>query len=217
MQLEAKEPKGFNREIVPSGAVFRSVLNAWLRLFRVQNLVTVPGDVLVGAAACGGLTFARAGDLALVCLASVLMYLYGLVDNDLVGAGTDPKTRPLAAGEISLNAARLARTVCLCLAVLALYFGHGSFLLLVALTVAIQLYNRTKNPLLMGAARGLNVLLGSPAWLAAAVWFVYIAGVTKFSERETVDPTNDRKVALLVYGLLALQLAALVISWGICR
>ena len=35
-------------------------LNAWLRLFRVQNLVTVPGDVLVGAAACGALTFARA-------------------------------------------------------------------------------------------------------------------------------------------------------------
>ena len=187
-------------------------MNAWLRLFRVQNLVTVPGDVLVGAAVCGGLTFAHAGDLALVCLASVMMYLYGLVDNDLVGAGTDPKTRPLAAGEISLRAARTARTVCLCLAVLALYLGRGPFLVLVALTVAIQVYNRTKNPLLMGAARGLNVLLGGLAWVPAAVWFVYIAGVTKYSERETVDPTNGRKVALLVYGLLALQLSALVIA-----
>lgn len=192
-------------------------MNAWLRLFRVQNLVTVPGDVLVGAAACGGLIAARAGDLALVCLASVLMYLYGLVDNDLVGAATDPKTRPLAAGEISLRAARTARTVCLCLAVLVLYLGNGGsrgFLLLVALTVAIQLYNRTKNPLLMGAARGFNVLLGGPAWIAAAVWFAYIAGVTKFSERETVDPSNGQKVALLVYGLLAFQLAALVIAYA---
>lgn len=217
MQPNARAPKGVTREIAPSGAVFRPVLSAWLRLFRVQNLVTVPGDVLVGAAACGGPIAARAGDLALVCLASVLMYLYGLVDNDLVGAATDPKTRPLAAGEISVNAARVARTVCLCLAVLALYLGNGSFPVLVALTVAIQFYNRTKNPLLMGAARGLNVLLGGSAWLAAAVWFAYVAGVTKYSERETVDPTNDRKVALLVYGLLVLQLAALVISWGICR
>ena len=185
-------------------------LNAWLRLFRVQNLVTVPGDVLVGAAACGALTFARVADVARVCLASVLMYLYGLVDNDLVGAATDPKSRPLAAGEISLRAARFVRTACLGFAVLALYFGRGSFPVLVALTIAIQLYNRTKNPLLMGAARGLNVLLGGLAWLPAAVWFAYIAGVTKYSEREAVDPTNERKVAWLVFGLLALQLAGLV-------
>lgn len=196
-------------------------MSAWLRLFRVQNLVTVPGDVLVGAAACGGLVAARAGDIALVCLASVCMYLYGLVDNDLVGAATDPKTRPLAAGEISLRAARTARTVCLCLAVLVLYLGHGPFLVLVALTVAIQLYNRTKNPLLMGAARGCNVLLGGsvggPVWIAAAVWLAYIAGVTKYSEREAVDPTNGRKVAWLVYGLLALQLAALIFFCGTSR
>lgn len=191
-------------------------MKAWLRLFRVQNIVTVPGDALVGAAACGGLVAARAGDVALVCLASVFMYLYGLVDNDLVGAATDPKTRPLASGEISPRAARTARTVCLCLAVLALWLGHGPFPVLVALTVAIQLYNRTKNPLLMGAARGLNVLLGGPAaWVPAAVWLVYIAGVTKYSERETVDPSNGRKVACLVFGLVALQLAGLVF-YGLC-
>ena len=185
--------------------------NRWLRLFRVQNLVTVPGDVLVGAAACGALTTARAPQLALLCAASVLMYMYGLVDNDIVGAPTDPKTRPLAAGEISMGAARAARTVCLCLAVLALYFGRGQFLVLVALTVAIQLYNRTKNPLLMGAARGLNVLIGGLAWIPAAIWLVYVAGVTKFSEREAFDPTNDRKVALLVYGLLVLQILGIAV------
>ena len=189
--------------------------NRWLRLFRVQNLVTVPGDVLVGAAACGALTTARAPQLALLCAASVLMYMYGLVDNDIVGAPTDPKTRPLAAGEISMGAARAARTVCLCLAVLALSFGRGPFLVLVALTVAIQLYNRTKNPLLMGAARGLNVLIGGLAWIPAAIWLVYVAGVTKFSERETFDPTNDRKVALLVYGLLVLQILGLAACWAL--
>lgn len=186
--------------------------NAWLRLFRVQNLVTVPGDVIVGAAAAGGLSAARAGDLALVCAASTLMYMYGLADNDVVGAATDPKSRPIAAGEISLRAAGLARTACLCLAVLALWLGHGNFLALVALTVAIQLYNRTKSPLLMGAARGVNVLLGGLAWLPAAVWLAYVAAVTKFSERETVDPANGRKVAWLVYGLVVLQAAAVALS-----
>ena len=180
-------------------------LNAWLRLFRVQNLVTVPGDVLVGATACGGLTAAHAPQLALVCAASLLMYMYGLVDNDIVGAPTDPKTRPLAAGELSIGAARVARTICLCLAVLALYFGRGQFLVLVALTIAIQIYNRTKNPLLMGATRGLNVLMGGLAWLPAAIWVAYVAGITKYSERETFDPTNEKKVALLVYGLVGLQ------------
>lgn len=185
--------------------------NRWLRLFRVQNLVTVPGDVLVGAAATGGLSAARAGDLALVCAASTLMYMYGLADNDVVGAATDPKTRPVAAGEISVRAACLARTACLCLAVLALWLGRGSFMTLVALTVAIQLYNRTKSPLLMGAARGANVLLGGLAWLPAAAWLVYVAAVTKFSEREAVDPANDRKVAWLVYGLVALQAA--FVAW----
>ena len=114
-------------------------LNAWLRLFRVQNLVTVPGDVLVGAAACGALTFARAADVALVCLASVLMYLYGLVDNDLVGAATDPKSRPLAAGEISLRAARCARTACLGFAVLDIAAGLSAVLgLATALGVVVS-------------------------------------------------------------------------------
>ena len=63
----------------------------------------------------------------------------------------------------------------------------------------------------MGAARGLNVLLGGFAWLPAAVWFAYIAGVTKYSEREAVDPTNERKVACLVFGLMVLQLLGLVL------
>jgi len=69
----------------------------------------------------------------------------------------------------------------------------------------------------MGAARGLNVLLGGPAWIAAAVWLVYIAGVTKFSERETVDPANGKKVAALVYGLLGLQAVGIAVGLLLSR
>ena len=85
-------------------------MSAWLRLFRVQNLVTVPGDVLVAA---------NASRLTLLC--------------------------------------------------------------------------------------------------AASVWLAYIAGVTKFSERETVDPTNGKKVAALVYGLLGLQAVGIAVGLLLSR
>ena len=94
-------------------------MSAWLRLFRVQNLVTVPGDVLVGATACGGLVAANASRLTLLC--------------------------------------------------------------------------------------------------AASVWLAYVAGVTKFSERETVDPTNRKKVAALVYGLLGLQAVGIAVGLLLSR
>ena len=172
-------------------------MRRYLRFFRAANLVTAPGDALVGAAAALALT-------------SLLMYMFGLADNDIVGAPTDPKTRPVAAGEISLRAAKLARGACLTLAAVAFALAGGCFPLLVALTALIIVYNRTKNPLLMGLARGANVLLGGPAWLPAAIWTVYIAAVTKYSERETIDPKNDRRVQWLVRGLLVLQAAFLI-------
>lgn len=203
-------------------------MGAWLRFFRVKNLLTVPGDVLVGVAA----TFAVAPGCSAAALVrpslfaaagGVLLYMFGLADNDVVGAPTDPKTRPLVSGEISMTAARLARGTCLVaalgagvLAGLPAWWRLGAMLLV----LAIVLYNRTKSCWLMGLCRGLNVLCG--AWAlgaaagpmalgAAAVWTAYVAGVTKYSEREVFDPTNERKVALLVFGLLGLQLAALVL------
>ena len=85
---------------------------------------------------------------------------------------------------------------------------------LIAATVA---YNRIKNPALMGACRGIDVTAGAsvvgmpfawPAVVAAAVWTLYIAAVTKYSEGEEADPAKKRRVGLLVGGILWLQLAA---------
>ena len=168
------------------------MLMPWLRLFRVVNLPTVPGDVLVGAAAalwwigCRTVLPAEAWlSIGFAAVSSCCLYLYGLADNDIVGAATD-KGRPIPDGEISLRAASIARAVCLVLGVLPLvvvqFLLHGGLsaaavlrvasvlLVVLALIVAIVAYNRTKRPLLMGLCRGLNVLLGVAAVVPPVLW-----------------------------------------------
>lgn len=205
------------------------MLSPWLKFFRVRNLITVPGDVLVGVAAVLFVTHERSSlplvsSIVAASLSGVLLYMFGLADNDIVGAKTDPATRPLVSGEISPRAAEVARALCLGTVFLVSFFlGLQPLwaLTMAILVAAIVIYNRTKYPILMGLCRGLNVLCGAAAVadgslprvvaIPAVVWTVYIAGVTKYSEREVFDPTNDHKVALLVYGLMGLQAVALVI------
>ena len=85
----------------------------WFRFFRLPNLPTAPGDALAGAAV--GLMWAAGGDVRRALAAggaAFFLYLYGLADNDVVGAAADARTapdRPIPRGEISLRAARVAR------------------------------------------------------------------------------------------------------------
>ena len=217
---------------------------AWRRLFRVVNLPTVPGDVLVGAAAMIALSprAVASGEapvltsVVVASVASVFLYMYGLADNDLVGASTD-KGRPIPDGLVSPLAARIARGLCW-LAVLACGFVARLPLewwaVSLALLVAIAFYNRTKLSVLMGFCRGANVLCGvaalSPrviaadssrwshlgtkgalaAFAAAALWLVYIAAVTRYSEGEDQDEAKRRRVGFLVGAIVYLQLAALI-------
>ena len=204
---------------------------AWLRLFRVVNLPTVPGDVLVGAAlwpcfAGLGLSVSRT---AVLVGASVFLYLFGLVDNDIVGAKTD-KGRPIPGGEISIGAARLARFLCLAVLIgVALGFGLPGLWwpMAFSLLVAVVLYNRTKWSFLMGVCRALNLgcgvvaantvysrdaaLLLGPAAAVCIIWFLYIWAVTWYSSGEENDPDKKRRVGALVGGIVYLQLTALLV------
>lgn len=213
-----------------------STFLAWLRLFRVVNLPTVPGDVLVGAA-IAIIFLSRVGgepDFIKVlgaAVASVFLYMFGLVDNDFVGMKTD-KGRPIPNGEISLGAARVARVHCWGAAIVAaalvgLYplWWFGAFMLF----VVIKLYNRTKWSSLMGLCRGLNLFCGFAApclppighslgldaleYLAvfAAVWTFYITAVTWYSKGEENDPEKKRRVGALVGGIIYLQLTVLLV------
>ena len=203
---------------------------AWLKLFRVVNLPTVPGDVLVGAASvlCWGADAAissrYAQVIAATSLASVFLYMFGLVDNDIVGAKGD-RGRPIPDGEISIGAARIARGLCLFAALIVGAAANlqpdwwiASFLL----AMSVVVYNRTKLSLFMGLCRGLNVLSGAVvvgmcgielaalALVAPLVWTLYITVVTWYSTGEENDPDKKRRVGLLVGGIVYLQLAALI-------
>ena len=213
---------------------------AWLRLFRVVNLPTVPGDVLVGAAAVmagccrsGECTTALSPNLIpawWAAAASVFLYAFGLVDNDIVGAKTD-KGRPIPDGEISLGAARIARALCLfavmgigCFAALP----HQWWVFALSIAVVVVVYNRFKWCLAMGLCRALGVICGC-ASLVTKTWrgiprdgrlfvfcvslalLLYITVVTLYSKGEENDPEKKRRVGALVGGIVYLQLTALLV------
>lgn len=201
------------------------MLKSWAKLFRVVNLPTVPGDVMAGAAAaCVGAGTAMAyGSVAYAAAASVLLYMFGLADNDIVGAGTDAG-RPIPDGEISLRSAKVASALCLCGAAACGVVGHlpkAWWVMALALATTCANYNRAKWPFLMGLCRGFNVLCGgaavagwrlssTPLLAVAAVWALYITAVTKYSEGEECDPAKKRRVGLLIGALVYLQLIALL-------
>lgn len=209
-------------------------MRAWLKLFRVVNLPTVPGDVLAGASVVwAGAEDGFAG-LFLAALASVAAYLFGLADNDVVGAKTkaDGAERPIPAGEISLAAARLARGICLGFVPI---FGAVAnlrpewWLVMSALIAAIVFYNRTKDCVLMGLCRGFNFLSGVAVVFPVLgggrisdrgicliggfflLWTVFIAAVTKFSEGEGADPRRRKTVGILIGSLIYLQLLVMIL------
>ena len=215
-------------------------MKAWLRFFRVVNLPTVPGDIWVGAVAVwfgAGIICDYGAPLFNATIAGALLYLFGLADNDIVGAKTD-KGRPIPDGQISMRAARIARALCVIGAIavgltpdpvalkpLPWMWWPAAF----ALLCAIVVYNRTKSWALMGICRGFNVVCGGAValgalggglksattvlWLGvcAAVWTVYIAAVTKYSEGEEMDAAKKRRIGFLIGAIVYLQIIALLV------
>jgi len=197
------------------------MLKAWLRFFRAVNLPTLPGDVLVGVALAG---LARPRTIVAACLASVFLYMFGLADNDIVGAAKDTD-RPIPEGKISLRTAQVARGLCLLFALVAASLANLPSLWWITaffLSVAIVVYNRTKWPAVMGLCRGLNVACGGAVAsavfpfgvsVAMAVWTLYIAAVTKYSEGEETNPEKKQFVGLLIGMIVYLQLFALLAAY----
>ncbi len=163
--------------------------------------------------------------LAAASIASILLYMFGLADNDIVGAATDTD-RPIPQGLISLGAAKIARALCLVSALaVAVVVGLPNlwWVPCAGIAVSILLYNRTKWSFVMGLCRGFNLLCGfaaaypalppnrKGAFIAAAVWTIYIAAVTKYSEGEETDPARKRRVGILIGALVWLQLAVTLV------
>ena len=148
-------------------------MKAWLQLFRVPNLFTVPGDPIAGfLIATGGRLDSRA---LCAVLASLAIYAAGLAMNDLADFAEDKRERPkrpLPNGAIPRGTAWFA-TVNLVLFGLAMCFLAGPSALLMGLgtVMGVVLYNfLTKRIPIVGAAnmgvcRGMSLLIGAAAGL----------------------------------------------------
>lgn len=187
-------------------------IRTWLQLFRVPNLLTVPGDPLAGylLASYGAVD----GKLLYAVGASFCFYAGGLLLNDLADLPEDRRerpSRPLPCGAASVAAVG---------AVLAILFALGlwlcwqidrvAFATAGALLLAIVAYNCGGKRLPgvgavnMGLCRGLSMLLGATAaphgdltyrLIAAgrfdqvlvpiAITTAYIAAITNLARFET--------------------------------
>ena len=200
--------------------------SAWLRLLRLPNLLTVPGDVCAGfllAPAANGGDWAQ---LLLAIPAGVLLYAAGLVLNDLFDYAEDLRERPdrpLPANQISREAAAAAALVFLWIAAfLAAFFDALPValpLILCIIAYDVGLKRRPwLGPAFMGACRAGNLLLGAAAatdglpatpgpWIGALVLGLYVAAVTRLARREMEPGTKfpPARIGRLLRLLIPLQ------------
>ena len=183
-------------------------LRAWLQLLRAPNLLTVPGDPIVGFMLAGAFTEHSIDPLRLIWagLASVLFYCAGLVHNDLCDLTEDRRDRPdrpLPSGRITPAAARVAVVVFVVAALASSALASLAALSVgAALLTSVLVYNHiTKRVGLlgsinMGLCRGLSLVLGAAAmgWsgvarpmvlVCAGMLTVYTASITKIAANET--------------------------------
>ena len=184
---------------------------AWLQLIRPPNLPTVPGDPVAGwllaslALAPAHSTVRLVGAL-LPALSAVLLYMTGLILNDVVDFHEDQADRPqrpLPSGRVSrCVAAMMSLALGLTAIVLAGLCSPTALAVSVLLAVLVITYNFfTKRYLIlgsvnMGLCRGVSLILGAsalgltairstPVLLGAACLTLYISTVTFLAARET--------------------------------
>lgn len=187
------------------------------RLVRLPNAFTAMADICLGALVTGALPERLVPFLCLL-VASTLLYSAGMVWNDYFDLDQDKRERPfrpLASGRVSLGLAAVLGSVLMVLGLaFAFLAARPAFYLGLALVAAIFLYDGVlkktwAGPVLMGACRFFNVLLGlavtgqAPGtWCVALALVVgiYIAGVTWFARTEA--HVSNRNLLMIGAGLM---------------
>jgi 4-hydroxybenzoate polyprenyltransferase len=148
----------------------RSSVVAWARLLRIPNLLTVPGDPLAGYLLAAGSGAVLDRSVALVMVIALLLYMAGLIMNDVADVKIDARERPqrpLPSGGVDEMVARLVAVTFITFALLlARYLGWAVVLVTLSLLVCLSTYNlflksTILGPLIMGLCRGLSLLLGA--------------------------------------------------------
>lgn len=212
----------------------------WMRLVRLPNLLTVPGDPVAGfllASATQGRVphFSR---LAAAAGASLCLYAFGLILNDIVDIDEDARERPerpLPSGAVTVPQARMTAIVMALSGFnLALFAGRVPLFVAAALGGAIIAYNAgvkrlpLAGVLCMGLCRGLSLLLGAaaacpdvvsqpwrsqiPVYTAVAVLALYVAGFSVLALRETEPELDQGKARWAPFLVLLAGLPAVLIA-----
>jgi 4-hydroxybenzoate polyprenyltransferase len=218
-------------------------ISSYLQLMRLPAVFTAMADVAMGFlfVQFGGPRWSPAASdfatLATLIAASSLLYVAGMVLNDVFDVELDRRERPerpIPSGRVSLDAARRLGWRLLMLGVAvgtAAVFFSGSLrsgVVAAILATAILLYDawlkRTPlGPVAMGACRMLNVLLGMSAtdaqfhaehWLVAGAIGVYVAGITLFARKESQRSGRGQLTAATVIIALGITMLACLPHWS---
>lgn len=208
----------------------RRTLIGYANLVRLPNLFTAPPDIVVGLAIVIASGYAISITAAIgIGVASICLYAAGTTFNDYFDVGEDTRLRPerpIPAGVVSQQGALLLGTTLLVGGILIALIAAGAIAGAVAacLAITILLYDglfkgSAVGFLLMGANRGLNVLLGisavvSPIRLAIwefavpAIIVLYIAAVTFLGESETGE-SDIMSIRVAILGVVFATLGVL--------
>jgi 4-hydroxybenzoate polyprenyltransferase len=215
----------------------------YVALMRIPNVFTAMADVAMGFlfVQVGGERWSPTpwdiATLVVLVVASSLLYIAGMVLNDVFDVEIDRQERPerpIPSGRVPFDAARRLgwRLLFLGVAIASatgFLVGHmrpGAVAALLA--TAILLYDawlkRTPlGPLAMGSCRMLNVLLGMSVidgsfhaehWLVAGAIGVYVVGITLFAKKEAGRSDPLQLTAALVVMLLGIAMLAWLPHWS---
>jgi 4-hydroxybenzoate polyprenyltransferase len=207
------------------------VLRQYLTLFRLPNVFTAPSNILAGYYAVVEPANASGLHLAILIICSILLYLSGIVLNDYFDIEVDRRERPLRplpAGTVSKRKVLLIGIVFIIAAnFISLLVSTSTFIIAAILSGTIVSYDyRMKysvyGPGMMGAARALNVMIGSsPIFLTTVLninnsariavvtvsLFVFVFAISRLSRKE-IDETDKVRTAkgsfLMIFAVLAI-------------
>ncbi|NOJ29562.1 MAG: hypothetical protein DA328_05270 [Nitrososphaeraceae archaeon] len=200
-------------------AVFITKFYDYLRLIRFPNLLTVPSNVLVGYLILVTIDQYNLYHIATLIFSSLLLYISGIVFNDIFDLQTDrterPK-RPLPSGKVSKNSAYFISLGSMVGANLLVFVnvGFSSLLLTGTISVLILLYDLKikktyAGPIVMGLSRSFNILLGASPFLfygftsetsiqmisVFVIVFLYVFLITLISRNEI----NNLKSKIIIH------------------
>lgn len=207
-------------------------LKTWMTLGRVSNLPTVWTNTLAAAllaSSAGALAPPSSAVWILLLVALSMLYLAGMLLNDLLDADWDQRhhnPRPITLGLVRRQQVGLACALLLGLAAVAVvglsrlidqpYWLLGSTLLLLACILGYNLLHKkyVHSVWLMGACRSALYLTAAtslavppaPIWLCAMLLGVYISGLTYLARQEHRNQLLNRLPLVLMLSPMTLAI-----------